>query len=52
METQFEEEIPGAKRQDHVKIKNAMHYAQDDEGEELTRVVIRVTTPAMLTQCI
>jgi haloalkane dehalogenase len=44
METQFQEEIPGAKGQDHVKIKNAMHYTQDDEGEELARVVIKFIT--------
>jgi len=36
----FQREIPGAKGQNHVTIKNAMHYTQDDQGEELARVVI------------
>ena len=39
-ETQFQEEIPGAKGQNHVTIKNAQHYTQDDQGEELARAVI------------
>ena len=40
MEIQFQEEIPGAKGQNHVTIKNAMHYTQDDQGEEFAKVVI------------
>lgn len=40
MKLQFEEEIPGAKGQNHVMIKDAMHYTQDDQGEEFARVVI------------
>lgn len=40
MKLQFEEEIPGTKGQNHVMIKDAMHYTQDDQGEEFARVVI------------
>jgi haloalkane dehalogenase len=40
MEHQFQQEVPGAKHQKHVIIKNAMHYTQDDQGEEFARVVI------------
>lgn len=40
MDLQFQEEIPGAKGQNHATIKNAMHYTQDDQGEEFARVVI------------
>lgn len=37
---QFQTEIPGASGQKHVTIRNAMHYTQDDQGEELAKVVI------------
>ncbi|HAK51572.1 MAG TPA: haloalkane dehalogenase [Gammaproteobacteria bacterium] len=37
---QFQEEVPGAKGQKHVTIKDAMHYTQEDQGEEFARVVI------------
>lgn len=40
MEAQFQNEIPGAIGQNHVKIKDAMHYTQDDQGEEFARVVL------------
>jgi haloalkane dehalogenase len=40
MDHQFQEEIPGAKSQNHVTIKDAMHYTQDDQGEEFATVVI------------
>ena len=39
-EVQFQNEIPGAKGQNHVKIKDAMHYTQDDEGVQFAAVVI------------
>lgn len=38
---QFEAEIPGAMGQKHVTIKDAMHFTQDDQGEEFARVVIK-----------
>ena len=37
---QFQSEVPGAKGQSHVTIQNAMHFTQDDQGEEFARVVI------------
>ena len=37
---QFQEEIPGAKNQNHVTLKDAGHFPPDDRGEELARVVI------------
>ena len=40
MDLQFQKEIPGAKDQNHVTIKNAMHYTQDDQGEEFASIVI------------
>ena len=40
MDIQFQEEIPGAKGQNHVTIKNAMHHTQEDQSEELAKVVI------------
>ena len=40
MDVQFQTEIPGARGQNHVRIKDALHYTQDDQGEELARVTI------------
>ena len=37
---QFQEEIPGARGQHHAIIRDALHYAQDDQGEQLAAVVI------------
>ena len=39
-DTMFQQEIPGASGQNHVVIKGARHYSQDDAGEELARIVI------------
>ena len=36
----FQQEIPGAKGQNHVDLENSGHYPQDDVGEECARVVI------------
>ena len=36
----FQEEIPGAKGQNHVVFENSGHYPQDDVAEEFARVVI------------
>ena len=38
--TQFQEEIPGARDQDHAIIADALHYPQDDQGAALAQVVI------------
>ena len=37
---QFQQEIPGASGQNHVAIQDALHYPQDDQGEQLAAVVI------------
>ena len=36
----FQQEIPGARGQNHVVFENSGHYPQDDVGEEFARVVI------------
>ena len=36
----FQKLIPGAKDQEHVTIKNAGHFLQEDKGEELAQVVL------------
>ena len=33
--------VPGAKNQAHIKIKNAGHFLQEDKGPELAEVLIR-----------
>ncbi len=37
----WQENVPGAKGQDHVKIENAGHFLQEDRGEELAAVLIK-----------
>ena len=37
---QFQQEIPGASAQNHVTIRDALHYPQDDQGEQLAAAVI------------
>ncbi|MCH7899136.1 MAG: haloalkane dehalogenase [Proteobacteria bacterium] len=37
----WQEKVPGAKGQAHVRIKNAGHFLQEDKGEELAAVLIR-----------
>jgi len=36
----FRELIPGARNQQHVTIKNAGHFLQEDKGEELAGIVV------------
>ena len=36
----FRERVPGARRCEHVTIRNAGHFLQEDKGEELARVLI------------
>jgi haloalkane dehalogenase len=36
----FQVRIPGAKNREHVKIRNAGHFLQEDKGEELASVLI------------
>jgi haloalkane dehalogenase len=39
-EIPFQARIPGAKNLEHVKIRNAGHFLQEDKGEELADVLI------------
>ena len=36
----WQENVPGAQGQKHVKIKNAGHFVQEDKGPELAEVII------------
>ena len=36
----FQEQVPGAKNLEHVKIRNAAHFLQEDKGEELAEVLV------------
>jgi len=35
----FQERVPGARNLEHVKIRNAGHFLQEDKGEELAEVL-------------
>jgi len=37
----FQQRVCGAKNLQHVKIKNAGHMVQEDQGEELARIINR-----------
>ena len=37
----LQQEIPGARGQPHCRIRDAGHFIQEDQGEELARVVLR-----------
>lgn len=37
---QFQELVPGARQLEHVKIRNAGHFLQEDKGEQLADVLI------------
>ena len=39
-ERPFQDRVPGAKDQPHVKIRNAGHFLQEDKGEELAEVLL------------
>jgi len=39
-ERPFQERVPGATDQPHVKIRNAGHFLQEDKGEELADVLV------------
>lgn len=41
----WQENVPGAKGQAHIKIKNAGHFLQEDSGEELAAVLINFIRP-------
>jgi len=39
-ELPWQERVPGARNREHVKIKNAGHFLQEDKGPELAGVVV------------
>ncbi len=39
-EKYFQKMIPGAQKREHVTIKNAGHFLQEDKGEELAQILI------------
>lgn len=39
-ERPFQKLVPGAKGQPHTTIKNAGHFLQEDQGEELAKVIV------------
>jgi haloalkane dehalogenase len=39
-ETYFQRMIPGAQNREHVTIKNAGHFLQEDKGEELVEIIL------------
>ncbi len=39
-ERRWQEDVPGARNLDHVKIRNAGHFLQEDKGPELAQVLI------------
>ncbi len=40
-EAPWQETVPGAKNREHVKIRNAGHFLQEDKGPELADILIR-----------
>ncbi len=40
-EVPWQEIVPGAKNQQHVKIRNAGHFLQEDKGSELADVLVK-----------
>ena len=39
-ERPFQQRVPGAKNVEHIKIRNAGHFLQEDKGEELAAVLV------------
>ncbi len=40
-ERPWQEKVPGARQLEHVRIRNAGHFLQEDKGPELAEVLIR-----------
>ena len=40
-EVPWQETVPGAKNREHVRIKNAGHFLQEDKGPELAEVLLK-----------
>jgi len=38
----FQKVVPGAQGQEHVSIKNAGHFLQEEKGPELAEIIIRL----------
>jgi haloalkane dehalogenase len=38
----FQKKIPGAQKMEHITIKNAGHFLQEDKGEELAEIIINL----------
>jgi haloalkane dehalogenase len=45
MRKPFQALIPGARNREHVTIRNAGHFLQEDKGEELAKVLIEFISP-------
>ena len=45
LEKTFHEQVPGAKGEAHVTIRNAGHFLQEDKGEELADVLLAFSAP-------
>jgi len=37
----FQEQVPGAQNREHIIIRDAGHFLQEDKGEELAEVLIQ-----------
>ena len=37
----FQELVPGAQNREHITIRNAGHFLQEDKGEELAEVLLK-----------
>lgn len=46
-EKPWQETVPGAKNLDHVRIRNAGHFLQEDKGPELAEVLIKFIRETM-----
>jgi haloalkane dehalogenase len=40
-EAPWQETVPGAKNREHVKIRNAGHFLQEDKGPELAEELLK-----------
>ncbi len=40
-EKPWQKTVPGAQGQEHIIIKNAGHFLQDDKGEQLAYLLVR-----------
>jgi haloalkane dehalogenase len=45
-EVPWQKTVPGARNQEHVRIKNAGHFLQEDKGPELAEILIKFISEA------